>query len=175
MEGQRQDRQRVAVPPLSSREAVFDRWPPPRLSGSAESEVRSGRADLALALLERLITEVRASGLRWQEAELLRVSGEARLLGSPADLDRAGSALETASAMSREQGARAFESRRLCLWGSSINRAAGPRKRMPYSRPRSKASHQQPTCLRSQKHRCYSIRWVARTTPPYPQRSGSRF
>ena len=48
---------------------------------AAEAEVRNGRADEALALVEELITEIRASGLRWQEAELLRVSGEARLLG----------------------------------------------------------------------------------------------
>jgi class 3 adenylate cyclase/tetratricopeptide (TPR) repeat protein len=78
---------------------------------AAEAEVRSGRADVALALLEQLIIEVRASGLRWQEAELLRVSGEARLLGSAADLDCAGSLLETAINISREQGARAFELR----------------------------------------------------------------
>ena len=48
---------------------------------AAEAEVRKGRADQALALTKELITEIRASGLRWQEAELLRVSGEARQLG----------------------------------------------------------------------------------------------
>jgi len=78
---------------------------------AAEAEVRNGRADEALALVEELITEIRASGLRWQEAELLRVSGEARLLGSSADPDRAGRDLEAAVAVAREQGARTFELR----------------------------------------------------------------
>jgi hypothetical protein len=120
MEGQRQDRQRVAVPPLSSREAVFDRWPPPRLSGSAESEVRSGRADLTLALLERLITEVRASGLRWQEAELLRVSGEARLLGSP-PIWTALAALWRQPAPCHANRARVPSSRAGCVFGEALS------------------------------------------------------
>ena len=78
---------------------------------AAEAEVRKGRADEALALVEELITEIRVSGLRWQEAELLRVSGEALLLGPSADPDRAGRDLEAAVAVAREQGARAFELR----------------------------------------------------------------
>ena len=78
---------------------------------AAEAQVRNGRADEALALVEELITEIRASGLRWQEAELLRVSGEARLLGPSSDPDRAGRDLEAAVAVAREQGARAFELR----------------------------------------------------------------
>jgi predicted ATPase len=78
---------------------------------AAEAEVRNGRADEALAVLEELITEIRASGLRWHEAELLRVSGEARLLGRSADPDRAGRDLEAALDIAREQGARAFELR----------------------------------------------------------------
>jgi predicted ATPase len=78
---------------------------------AAEAEVRNGRADEALALVEELITDIRASGLRWQEAELLRVSGEARLLGPSADPDRAGRDLEAAVGVAREQGARAFELR----------------------------------------------------------------
>ena len=69
------------------------------------------RADEALALVGELITEIRVSGLRWQEAELLRVSGEARLLGPSADPDRAGRDLEAAVAVARNQGARAFELR----------------------------------------------------------------
>jgi hypothetical protein len=75
---------------------------------AAEAEVRSGRADEALALLGELIAEVRASGLRWHEAELLRVSGEARLFADP---DRAGRDLGAAIAVAREQGARTFELR----------------------------------------------------------------
>jgi hypothetical protein len=39
------------------------------------------------------------------------VSGEARLLGASADLDRAGRDLEAAVGVAREQGARAFELR----------------------------------------------------------------
>jgi class 3 adenylate cyclase/predicted ATPase len=78
---------------------------------AAEAEVRNGRADEALALLGELIAEVRASGLRWHEAELLRVSGEARLSGPSADPDRAGRDLEAAIAVAHEQGARAFELR----------------------------------------------------------------
>jgi predicted ATPase len=78
---------------------------------AAEAEVRNGRADEALALLGELIAEVRASGLRWHEAELLRLSGEARLSGPSADPDRAGRDLEAAIAVAHEQGARAFELR----------------------------------------------------------------
>jgi predicted ATPase len=78
---------------------------------AAETDVRNGRADEALALIQELITDIRATGLRWQEAELLRVSGEARLLGASADLDRAGRDLEAAVGVAREQGARAFELR----------------------------------------------------------------
>jgi hypothetical protein len=78
---------------------------------AAEAEVRNGRADEALALIEELITEIRASGLRWQKAELLRVSGEARALGPSADPDRAARDLEAAVAVASEQGARAFQLR----------------------------------------------------------------
>jgi predicted ATPase len=78
---------------------------------AAEAEVRNGRADEALALVEELITEIRASGLRWHEAELLRVRGEALLLSPSADPERASRDLEAAIAVAREQGARAFELR----------------------------------------------------------------
>ena len=78
---------------------------------AAEAEVRNRRGDEALALVEELITEIRASGLRWQEAELLRVSDEARLVGPFADPDCAGRDLEAAVAVAREQGARAFQLR----------------------------------------------------------------
>ena len=50
---------------------------------AAEAEVRNGRADEAIALTGELITEIRASGLRWQEAELLRIRGEARFSTLP--------------------------------------------------------------------------------------------
>ena len=78
---------------------------------AAEAEVRKGRADQALALTKELITEIRASGLRWQEAELLRVSGEARQLGHSADPDRAGHDLIAAVDVAREHGARTFQLR----------------------------------------------------------------
>jgi predicted ATPase len=78
---------------------------------AAEAELGNGHADEALAILGELITEVRASGLRWHEAELLRVSGEAGLFGPSADPDRAGGDLGAAIAVAREQGARAFELR----------------------------------------------------------------
>jgi class 3 adenylate cyclase/predicted ATPase len=78
---------------------------------AAEAEIRNGHADIALALVDQLVAEVRASGLRWHEAELLRVGGEARILGSPADLDCAIRDLETAIAVAGEQGARAFKLR----------------------------------------------------------------
>ena len=78
---------------------------------AAEAEVRNGRADEAIALTGELITEIRASGLRWQEAELLRIRGEALLLNTSANPDRAAHDLEAAIAVSREQGARTFELR----------------------------------------------------------------
>ena len=49
--------------------------------------------------------EIRVSGLRWEEAELLRVSGEARLLGPSADPDRAGRDLEAAGSTAECIGA----------------------------------------------------------------------
>ena len=94
---------------------------------AAEAEVRNGRADEALALLGELIAEVRASGLRWHEAELLRVSGEARLFGPSADPERAGRDLGAAIAVAREQGARTFElqaAHALAKLYQSTNRAA---------------------------------------------------
>ena len=94
---------------------------------AAEAEVRNGRPDEALALTGELITEIRASGLRWQEAELLRVSGEARLLGQSADPDRAGHDLMAAVVVAREHGARAFQLRAalsLAKLYQSIARAA---------------------------------------------------
>jgi class 3 adenylate cyclase/predicted ATPase len=78
---------------------------------AAEAEVRNGRPGEALALAEDLITDVRASGLRWQESELLRVRGEALLRGQPPNRERASRDLEAAIAVAREQGARAFELR----------------------------------------------------------------
>jgi class 3 adenylate cyclase/predicted ATPase len=78
---------------------------------AAEAEVRNGRVDEALALTGELITEIRANGLRWQEAELLRIRGEALLLGTSANPDRAAHELEAAIVVSREQGARSFELR----------------------------------------------------------------
>jgi hypothetical protein len=78
---------------------------------AAEAEVRYGRAGEALALAEDLIADVRASGLRWQEGELLRVRGEAWLRGQSPDPERASRDLEAAIAVAREQGARAFELR----------------------------------------------------------------
>ncbi|HYC25121.1 MAG TPA: hypothetical protein VEC58_03695, partial [Roseiarcus sp.] len=94
---------------------------------AAEADVRKGRADEALALVEELITEVRASGLRWQEAELLRVSGEARVAGAATDPDRAISAMEAAISLAHEQGGRAFKLRAalsLAKVYQSTNRAA---------------------------------------------------
>jgi hypothetical protein len=78
---------------------------------AAEAEVRNGRADEALALTKELITDIRASGLCWHEAELLRVSGEARSLGRSPDPDGAAGDLEGALNIARAQGARAFELR----------------------------------------------------------------
>jgi hypothetical protein len=105
---------------------------------AAEAEVRNGRADEALALVEELITEIRASGLRWQEAELLRVSGEARLLGPSADPDRAGRDLEAAVAVAREQGARAFELRAALSLGEAVSIDRQPPRSARRPRPRAR-------------------------------------
>jgi hypothetical protein len=124
---------------------------------AAEAEVRNGRADEARALVEELITEIRASGLRWQEAELLRVSGEARLLGPSADPDRAGCDLEAAVAVAREQGARAFQLRAaLSLAKLYHNRLLELAKRNPSSALRSKVSSRRRSFPKSPKRRRYS-------------------
>jgi predicted ATPase len=101
---------RAARPVL--KEVGHDRLVSPAIGVlAAEAEVRNGHADEALVLTGELITEVRASGFRWHEAELLRVSGEARLFGPSADPDQAGRDLGAAIVIAREQGARAFELR----------------------------------------------------------------
>ena len=125
---------------------------------AAEAEVRNGRADEALALVEDFITEIRASGLRWQEAELLRVSGEARLLGPSADPDRAGRDLEAAVAVAREQGARAFKLRAALSLARLYQSTDRPLEaRTTSSPPRSKVFRRPRNFLRSKKPRLFSL------------------
>jgi predicted ATPase len=97
---------------LALKEVGYDKIVTPVIAVlAAEAEVRNGRADEALALTEELIAEIRASGLRWQEAELLRVCGEARALGPSADPDRAARDFEAAIDVAKQQKAKSFELR----------------------------------------------------------------
>ena len=144
---------------LASKEVGHDKIITPVIGVlAAEAEVRNGRADEAIALTGELITEIRASGLRWHEAELLRIRGEARLLDSSANPDRAAHDLEAAIAVSREQGARTFEFERRYRWRSFIRSTDRPPEAHACSRPRSKAFRRRRNFRRSRRRRRCSRR-----------------
>jgi hypothetical protein len=108
-------------------------------------------------LAEDLITDVRASDLRWQEGELLRVHGEAWLRGQSPDPERAARDLEAAIAVAREQGARAFELR-AALSLAKLYQSTGPRP------PAAEAPHRRRQCA-TPKLRQTSSRRLDRRAP----------
>ena len=78
---------------------------------AAEWEARAGRADEGLALVDEMLADIRRNGIRWHEAELHRVRGEALTLGIAADPTSAEAELKAAITIARDQGARSFELR----------------------------------------------------------------
>jgi tetratricopeptide (TPR) repeat protein len=77
----------------------------------AEAEARAGNPDDAIAILDKALATSDRAGYRTFEAELHRVRGELLLRHYPANRARAEEALQTAIAVSREQGTRSFELR----------------------------------------------------------------
>ena len=77
----------------------------------AETEAAAGDVDRALAVLDEALATVERIGYRAFEAELHRVRGEMLLKRDPADFAEGEQALQTAVAIARQQGTRAFELR----------------------------------------------------------------
>jgi predicted ATPase len=75
---------------------------------AVESDRSAGRDGEGLALVEEMLAEGWRNGIRWHEAELRRVRGEALAFGADPDPARAEAEFEAAIAIAREQGARAF-------------------------------------------------------------------
>jgi class 3 adenylate cyclase/predicted ATPase len=78
---------------------------------AAEWEAHAGRADEGLALVDEMLADIRRNGVRWHEAELRRVRGEALTLGIAADPTSAEAEFKAAIIIARDQGARSFELR----------------------------------------------------------------
>ena len=78
---------------------------------AAEWEARAGRADEGLALVDEMLADIRRNGVRWHEAELRRVRGEALTLGIAANPTSAEAEFKAAIIIARDQGARSFELR----------------------------------------------------------------
>jgi predicted ATPase len=78
---------------------------------AAEWAARAGRADEGLALVDAMLADIRRNGVRWHEAELRRVRGEALTLGIAADPTSAEAEFKAAIIIARDQGARSFELR----------------------------------------------------------------
>jgi class 3 adenylate cyclase/predicted ATPase len=74
----------------------------------AEVQAELGDSAAALATLDQTLTEIDVSGHRTFDAEVHRVRGEILLKLQPSDPASGEAALQTAVAVAREQGARAF-------------------------------------------------------------------
>jgi predicted ATPase len=77
----------------------------------AQAEVRAGDVSRGLAVVEEALTTCERIGFRTFEAELHRVRGEMLLKRDPANPTPAQRALQTAIAVSKQQGTRGFELR----------------------------------------------------------------
>jgi predicted ATPase len=77
----------------------------------SEVEARAGDLERAIAVLDEALAMVERTGYRAFEAELHRARGEMLLRRDPADFVTAEQALQTAVAIARRQGTRAFELR----------------------------------------------------------------
>jgi predicted ATPase len=77
----------------------------------SETEARAGDLERAIAALDEALATVERTGYRAFEAELRRARGEMLLRRDPADFAEAEQALQTAVAIARQQGTRAFELR----------------------------------------------------------------
>jgi predicted ATPase len=77
----------------------------------SETEARAGDLERAITTLDEALATVERAGYRAFEAEVRRARGEILLRRDPADFAEAEQALQTAVAIARQQGTRAFELR----------------------------------------------------------------
>jgi predicted ATPase len=77
----------------------------------AEAEADAGRADIALAKLDEILTETSATEQRMFDAELHRIRGEVLLQRDPANTAHAEEAYLSAIAIAQQQKAKSFELR----------------------------------------------------------------
>ncbi len=123
----------------------------------AEAEAQAGDPARAIAILDEALATCDRTGYRAFEAELHRVRDEILLRRDPAKPAPAKDAFLTAIAVAKQQAARSFELRGALSLASSTNRWAAPPKRMPFSRPPSKAFRPRRKCRRSPRLRpCWS-------------------
>jgi predicted ATPase len=77
----------------------------------SEAEARAGDLERAIATVDEALATAERTGYRAFEAELRRARGEMALWRDPADIAPAEQAFQTAVAIARQQGTRAFELR----------------------------------------------------------------
>jgi hypothetical protein len=75
---------------------------------AVEWEARAGREGEGLGLVEEILADASSNGIRWHDAELHRVRGEALAVSAQAEPGGAEAEFNAAVAIAREQGARAF-------------------------------------------------------------------
>jgi predicted ATPase len=75
---------------------------------AVEREARAGREGEGLGLVEEMLAHASSNGIRWHDAELRRLRGEALAFSAEAEPARAEAEFNAAVAIAREQGARAF-------------------------------------------------------------------
>jgi class 3 adenylate cyclase/tetratricopeptide (TPR) repeat protein len=75
---------------------------------AVEWEARTGREGEGLGLVEEILADASSNGIRWHDAELRRVRGEALAFSAEAEPARAEAEFNAAVAIAHEQGARAF-------------------------------------------------------------------
>jgi predicted ATPase len=93
----------------------------------SDAEARAGDLELAIATLDEAQATVERTGYRAFEAEVHRARGEMLLRREPTEFSLAEQALQTAVAIARHQGTRAFELRAalsLAKLGKSTSRPA---------------------------------------------------
>ena len=88
----------------------------------AEAEADAGRADIALAKLDEILTETSSTEQRMFDAELHRIRGEILLKRDPANTRAAEEAYLSAIAIAQQQKAKSFELRAAFPWRRFINR-----------------------------------------------------
>jgi predicted ATPase len=125
----------------------------------SEAEARAGDLERALAALDEALATVERTGYRAFQAELRRARGEMLLRRDPADFAEAEKALQTAVAIARRQGTRAFELRAALSLAKLYQSTARLVEAHAALAQRSKAFRRRRKCRRSpRRNRCLE-RW----------------